>query len=221
MGVLLSAMCPFLISCIPFINDMYGISGPWCWIRTIGDDDCLDSDLQKFGLSFILITFSPQLFCLIFGPLGVVAIMVSYLRVPKNLYGNGRRRYQNGIKFIGVVFLYTIIYSLLSLLPWANQVYVSYTLYKNHPPNYLFWIMRTVADPSRILMLILAMLMNPDVQKAIRILTRKYYLNVVTDDAPTIPTSRRISPPLITTYYNPGTVTRFSTSFGSHTDYVS
>ena len=34
-GVLLSVMCPFLISCIPFIKDMYGISGPWCWMMMI------------------------------------------------------------------------------------------------------------------------------------------------------------------------------------------
>ena len=204
-GILLSILCSFVISCIPFIKNMYGISGPWCWIRTISEDDCLDTDLQKFNLGLTVITFCPQLGCLIFCSLCVVAIVGSYLRVPKSLHGQGRWRYRNSIKFIGLVLLYAIIYSLLSLLPWAKQLYILYyTNLKNHPPNYFLWIMHTVADPGRILILILALLMNPDIQKVICFCRSSVVSTTehkLTDQA-TNPASTRIYPPSNSTFYN-------------------
>lgn len=161
-------MC--VISCIPFIKDMYGISGPWCGIKTLNKDGCLDNDLQKFSLGFTIITFCPQLGCLIVSLPCIVGTIISYLRVPKLLQGQGRVRYRNAIRFIGMIFLCAVIYSLLSLLPLVNRMYVFYyTNLKNHPPNYSLWIMHAVAEPSRVIMLVLALLVNPDMQKSIKV----------------------------------------------------
>lgn len=117
-GVLMSTISALLISCIPFIKDMYGVFGAYCWIRTI-DDDYLDSDLQKFSLSFMMITFSPQFCCLILGPLSGIYI---YIRHGPDMFNT------NVIKLSSVrmVFLLATVYSFLSLLPWVNWVYASY-----------------------------------------------------------------------------------------------
>lgn len=167
-GVLIAILCSFVISCIPFIKDMYGISGTWCWIKTISENDCLDIDLQKFSLGLTVITFCPQFVCLIFGSLCIIAIMGSYLRVPKTLHGQGRWHYRNSIKTIGMIFLYAIFLSLPSLLPWANRMYIFYDTNSNPSPlNYILWTMHAVADPSRVLVLDLALFMNSHIRRII------------------------------------------------------
>ena len=139
------------ISLIPFAKlkgtNMYGISGPWCWIRTIGDDDCLDADLQKFSSFLIISVVSPQLVIFVVGLLCFSKMMLGVQRLDQ-IQGIDKKSIRN------FILMYNIIYPLLYLLPWANRMYVFYyTNQKNHHPNYYLWIMHAFADSSRVLVL--------------------------------------------------------------------
>ena len=37
-GLVVILLLPFIINWIPFVNDMYGLSGIWCWIKLTNGD---------------------------------------------------------------------------------------------------------------------------------------------------------------------------------------
>ena len=137
-----------------FIKDVYGISGPWCW-RMIDEDGCIVTDLQMLNFGHIMTLLIPQFGCFILGSLCIIPIVGSY--------GFKDDRYQKGLRVIGMMFLYAIIHSTLSTFPWINRMYIL----KNASPNYLLWILHAVAEPSRIIILILALLKYRNIQKTI------------------------------------------------------
>ena len=47
--VVLIFIFPLTFNWIPFINNSYGRSGPWCWIRNLNFDDCTEFKFGKFS----------------------------------------------------------------------------------------------------------------------------------------------------------------------------
>ena len=112
-GVLLLVFSPFLFSWIPFTMDMYGLSGLWCWIRTVEKNGCNDGRFAHKSLALIVSTvYGPLVLITVFGFIYVVIIILLLCRSTRSLHGGNRDRYNRGIKNVGVVLAYPVIYCL-------------------------------------------------------------------------------------------------------------
>ena len=161
---------PFLFCWFPFEIDMYGLSGPWCFIRTVSDDGDDGKHFQAKSLTLMVVMyFGPVVGIVIFVLTSMIFIMVVLWRSSKSLHGAVRLCYENNMKQIGFVLIYPLIYCLFCLLSLVNRVYSAIHTYSNHnPPNYPLWIIHAVADPSLSLIPALAFLLHPHVWKKVK-----------------------------------------------------
>ena len=166
-GVLFLIFSPFLFSWIPFSMDMYGLSGLWCWIKTVEKNGCNDSAFARTSLALILSMFyGPLILIIIFGFICMVVIILLLCRSTKSLHGGNRNRYNRGIKNVGVVLAYPVIYCLFCIFLLINRTYSS-TRSEGHSPNYTLWIIHALADPSLNVIPALAFLLHPHVWKRV------------------------------------------------------
>ncbi len=162
-GLVISLVLPLTFDWLPFIHNIYGLAGPWCWIR-ISNKDCHD-----YITTGVIYEFT--LFC---GPLLllILASFVSFLVIAAisskrslNHSGEGRRSqhspYQQALKESLPLLVYPILYSIISGVLLANRINYVITTAHGKPPNYPLWLAHTIADPLRILFIPLAYLLHP------------------------------------------------------------
>ena len=168
-GVLLLLFSPFLFSWIPFTMDMYGLSGLWCWIKTAEKSNgCSDTKFAHKSLALIISMFyGPLVVIITFGFVCMVTIILLLCRSAKSLHGGNRDRYNEGIKSMGIVLVYPIIYCLFCVFLLINRFYSSIRS-EGHHPNYALWIVHALADPSLNLIPALAFLLHPYVWKRLQ-----------------------------------------------------
>ena len=101
LGVIFVLVCPFLFGWIPFVNNMYGASGPWCWIRTFDKNGCGDRSFQQLSLILMMAMFYGPLICiLVFGLLSMFAVIFLLWRNSIHYHGGNRQKHQNIVKEI-------------------------------------------------------------------------------------------------------------------------
>ena len=77
LGVVIVLVSPFLFCWIPFVHDMYGPSGPWCFIKSIqmDGDGCGTKSFQNWSLALMMTMFyGPLIVILLFGLVCMLAI---------------------------------------------------------------------------------------------------------------------------------------------------
>lgn len=136
-GVLLVIAIPILIGWIPFVKDMYGLSGPWCWIKTVSEKGCHDSDVRKWSLGLMVAMFYVPLLCTL-----VLCAVVVFSRSAKGS------------------FFYPFVYCFFSVFLLVNRIY-SYTHLNSNDRTayYPLWIVHSVAEQCRSLIPSLAVLL--------------------------------------------------------------
>jgi uncharacterized membrane protein len=146
---------------------MYGISGPWCWIKTASENGCNDGDFQHLSLTLMLVMYyGPLVGILIFGLVCMLSIIILLQRSSTHLHGGNRQRYRSSMKDIGLVLIYPVVYCLFCFFLLVNRIYsATHTNSNDKPNNYPLWIIHAVADPGRILIPALAFLLHPHVWK--------------------------------------------------------
>ena len=170
-SVVFLVVSPFLFCWIPFVKNMYGISGLWCFIKITSDNGC--KDIQHLSLTLMMIMFYvPVISILIFGLICLVTIIVLLQWSSNKLHGAIRQHYRSSMKEIGLVLIYPIVYCLLCFFPLVNRIYsTAHTNYtdsnNNHPHNYALWVIQAVADPGRIVIPALTFLLHPHVWKKV------------------------------------------------------
>ena len=169
-GVVFLVVSPFLFSWIPFVKNMYGISGLWCFIKTASDNGCNDKNFQHLSLTLMMIMFyGPLIGILIFGLICLVTIIVLLRRSSNQLHGAIRERYRSSMKEIGLILIYPIVYCIFCFFLLVNRIYSStHTNSNNYPHNYPLWVIHAVADPGRILIPALAFLLCPQMWKNVQ-----------------------------------------------------
>ena len=169
-GVLFLLFSPFLFSWIPFAMDMYGLSGLWCWIKTVNSekDGCNDSGFAHRSLALIVSLFyGPLVLVIAFGIVCMVTVILLLCRSTRKLHGANCNRYNQAIRNVGIVLIYPVIYCLFCVFLLINQIYSS-TYSEGRPnPNYTLWIIHALADPSLNVIPALAYLLHPYVWKRV------------------------------------------------------
>ena len=169
LGVLL-LFSPFLFSWIPFAMDMYGLSGLWCWIKTVNSekDDCNDSGFAHRSLALIVSLFyGPLVLVIAFGIVCMVTVILLLCRSTRKLHGANCDRYNQAIRNVGIVLIYPVIYCLFCVFLLINRIYSSTHSEGRPNPNYTLWIIHALADPSLNVIPALAYLLHPYVWKRV------------------------------------------------------
>ena len=158
LGVLVLFFGPFLVAWIPFIlpGEMYGMSGPWCWIKMI-QRGC--GDLRNETLIVVFIFF--------YGPLVLIvlfSLICMILTIVLVCHGAVRRHFavdhhQRRMKEIIIVLAYPMLYCTVCLILLANRIYS--VSRPSHYPDIPLWYAHTVADPVRVLLPAVAFLLHP------------------------------------------------------------
>ena len=169
-GVLVMFVAPFAIASLPlFIDDgknMYGLSGLWCWIKTMND---VCGDLGNAPLAFELVFY--------YGPLMIIALLaIVFMFISFICYCRGEvRRHekiielkQRHMKEILIVLACPLVYCSICMLLFINRIYSTVESKRFAPPYKPLWLAHAVADPVRLLLPALAFICNPYVWKDAR-----------------------------------------------------
>ena len=158
LGVLFLFFGPFLVAWIPFIlpAEMYGISGPWCWIKIV---QTVCGDIKNETLIVVFIFF--------YGPLVLIvlfSLICMILTIILVCHGAVRRHFsvdhhQRRMKEIIIVLAYPMLYCTVCLILLANRV--NTVIHPHEDPNSGLWLAHTVADPVRVLLPAVAFLLHP------------------------------------------------------------
>jgi hypothetical protein len=169
-GVLFLLFSPFLFSWIPLAMDMYGLSGLWCRIKTVDSEGngCNDSRFANKSLALIVSLFyGPLVLIIAFVFVCMVIVILLLCRSTRNLYGANCDRYNQGIRNVGIVLIYPVIYCLFCVFLLINRIYSSTHSEGHLTPNYTLWIIHALADPSLNVIPALAFLLHPYVWKRV------------------------------------------------------
>ena len=158
-GVLFCVFFPFTFNWLPFIWNMYGLSGAWCWIK-LTQGDC-HSD-YKLGLSLMLaLLYGPLLLVIFFG-FSIFVFIAIILCIKVRGHKDDNAMYRKGMLEIVMLMAYPIVDSLICSLLVVNRIYYSvHTVPNGVNPSYPLWLAQAIADPARELIPPIAFLLHP------------------------------------------------------------
>ena len=123
-GLAVILMLPFLFIWVPFVKNMYGLSGGECWIKPSVKSFC---EYDGVGLTLMfLLSYGPSfLVCLItFVSFGTIAIVMCKRASRHQEQGSSQPSiYQRGLKEVLPLLLYPPIYFLFWMAVIATRIY--------------------------------------------------------------------------------------------------
>ena len=157
-GLFFLLIFPFTFNWIPFIWDMYGISGLWCWIKE-SRGYCEDYEL---GLTLIFTLFyGPLIIIITFSFVSLMAITSILCKGALNRSAVSKSTYRRCVKHTILIAIYPLIYNLICLLPIVNRIYSASNGSRGGEPFFPLWIAHTLAEPARVLIPPIAFLLHP------------------------------------------------------------
>ena len=181
-GMCVALLSPFVFSWIPFIKDMYGVSGPWCWIKIMSEKGCDNSNFQHLSLTFMVAMFYGPLFCImIFVLVCMIATIILQTCADHTLsFQQTKTR---------ILFTYAFIYCCFSMFTMANRIYTFIhfnSMTSERPAYHPLWIVHAVADSSRILVPALIFLLRVCWTRPAFVLRQRQHEVLSAENAPLI-----------------------------------
>lgn len=149
---------PFVLNWIPFIWGMYGLSGPWCWIK--GTRNACD-DVTLGVTLMVLLFYGPIVLIVLFSFISFTVIAIIVCRRATKLKGRNRKKANHVIREMILIVSYPVIYNILCVLLLANRIKEAINSDKQEPPFFPLWMAEAVADPTRTVLLPIAFLVHP------------------------------------------------------------
>ena len=158
-GLFFLLVFPLTFNWIPFVWNMYGISGLWCWIKE-SRDYCHDYEL---GLTLIFsMYYGPLIIIITFTFVSLMAITAILCKGALNKSGVARKTYTRGVKNTLLIAIYPLVYNVICLLAIANRIYSAINGSNGGEPYVPLWIAQTLAEPARVLIPPIAFLLHPN-----------------------------------------------------------
>ena len=166
MGIVLVICVPFTFNWIPFIWNMYGFSGLFCWIKNVSNNNCNDRRLSVI-LMFTM-SYGPLLSLIFIGFLCLLVVTIILYRSSRQLRKNlgdtvvevrAKELVNKSTKEIAFILVFPILYDLLCLVIVTNRIYAA--LHSDSKPFYPLWIAHVIASPGRLLVSPVAFFFHP------------------------------------------------------------
>ena len=163
--IVMITLFPATLNWVPFLWDLYGPSGTWCWIKTNTLNDSNECVKNEKG---IILQFS-----LWYGPLFLVlvAILVTYIFIIGLLRRQRRRMNIYNPEEIGtvlrmrrevfVLLWYPIIYMLINLFPLSNRIVCAI----KDDPILALWILHAIISPLQGGFIAIVYALDPETRK--------------------------------------------------------
>ena len=134
--ILISVLLPLLFTWIPFIDDLYGLAGAWCWIK-VWKDNCpshhsLEGIIEQFTLWFgpLFISLTVVLVGFLIIPISLAWRTHRQKNLPENEYLLKEKHIEikQAVNRLLPLLAYPIVFFILTLFPLINRIYsaVSY-----------------------------------------------------------------------------------------------
>lgn len=180
-GLTVVLILPFLFNWIPFVKDMYGLSGPHCWIKQSMNSNC-EYDNVGIALMFSLLN-GPEFFTISVVLVSLVAIAIVMCRkVMKQQPRVGQPSiHQQGLKEVLPLLLYLIIHFVL----WAAGVVLRIcdailSAQDKTPPHSVLLVLHHMVINARLLLIPLICLLHLSMSFCRRKQNKQHALNTTT-----------------------------------------
>ena len=135
-GICICFFLPFTFNWIPFLDDYYGLSGHWCWIKLVVKD-CGSKNVLE-GLMYMLVLYYIPLMCIVL----LTSLLCIYI-LSKWCYS------QQKLWEIVLVILYPLIFDVLCIIMTINRIDSALRIQQGVPPLRFLWILHSIADSGR------------------------------------------------------------------------
>ena len=139
--VLISLLFPLLFSWIPFIHDLYGLAGAWCWIKEWRHDCASEHYFEGIMEQFLLwygpqfITLSVLNVCFLIIPIVFAWKMYRWNNSSESECLLGKEKHQKikgAVKRLLPLLAYPIIFYVLAILPLIHRIYTAVSHFENY-----------------------------------------------------------------------------------------
>ena len=162
--ILVSLLLPTTFNWIPFINDLYGLAGPWCWIE-IGRSRC-PTDFHQVAIYQFLLYYIPAL---LLAGLNSVAIVTIIVILCKNAWHSrhnhepiiNQRQYKDAIKEAVPLFIVAVVYTILHSVSFTNRIVQTIAIEAGQSPVASLWIAHAVTFSVLQLLIPLGFILHP------------------------------------------------------------
>ena len=136
-GLAVCFLVPFVFNWIPFLNNYYGFSGSFCWIRMTANNGCSITE----GLTYIIVLYyGPLLLFVLFNFVSCVFLFCGFYRNPK----------YHSKEFL-FVLLYPFCYGMLFIIVFLSRISVIRKIEFGQKQSFSWWMALTVVDPLSII----------------------------------------------------------------------
>ena len=157
-GISTLFIAPLVLNWIPFTQELYGLSGPWCWIKTTRNN----CDTIKFGVALTAVLFFiPALLVVLFSLFSFIVICTCGCKAASKLNGENKKKADRFIREILLIAFYPLIYNALCIIILANRIKEATISDDKEPQFFPLWMSVAIADPSRVVFLPLAFIFHP------------------------------------------------------------
>ena len=151
-GLTVVLILPILFNWIPFVNDMYGLSGSYCWIKPSMNSNC-KYDYMGLTLMFVLLN-GPEFLVSIVVLLSLVAIAMVMCRNVMRQQGTSRSSvHQQGLKEVLPLLLYPLVYLVLWAAVTAFRIYGVVLSVQDRNPLYSLQLVFNIISDVRTLLI--------------------------------------------------------------------
>lgn len=166
--VVVTFATPLVTAWIPFINNAYGASGAWCWIRSNDYDDCANF---PFGTWLRYTLYYVPLYVLLIILIILLVIVLTVLkRRQKQWIGNydpNAQRLQKRMQSeIRPLLAYPIIFIIVNIPPFANRIT---NTVRPEDPELVLWIISGIVFPLQGTLVMLAFALDPETRKLLTV----------------------------------------------------
>ena len=162
--VLVSLLFPTTFNWIPFVNNLYGLAGPWCWIE-IGRSSCPTNFELVVTYQFVLY-YIPALLLAVLNSIAIVTIIVILCKNGWHSRHNhepiiNQHHYNNAIKEAIPLFIVTVIYTALYSISFTNRIIQTIAIGAGERPVASLWIAHAVTFSILQLLIPLGFILHP------------------------------------------------------------
>ncbi len=159
-GIFIVLSLPLTFNWIPLVQDMYGLSGLWCWIKNT-NGNCHKN--YQIGVIYqFTLFYGPLVLLILFSFVSFLAIVIVVCRKRlRNLEVDRQTVYQQALREALPLLLHPVIYNIIAFSMIANRVYYAITLKDGEKPFFPLWFAHALADPMQVLVVPVAFLLHP------------------------------------------------------------
>ncbi len=154
-------LLPLCFVWVPFVHDLYGPAGGWCWIMT-ATAEC--QTIREGQIEQFVLWYGPMFVASLGSIVVTLTTIIMLCRGARAGEGDENPmqfQYQRALKEAIPLLIYSILFSLFDWVAISSRVYYAVTDQTNYP----LWLVHAIGDASRGLFVPFAFLFHPDLLK--------------------------------------------------------